>query len=159
MRKSFQMYLILIYFRKKKVYSFLLIPVNHLFLEKNKINILCNHMLISIVPTCDYLQNSDTCAFRKGCYTMVILDYEEMNQESKCFLWLISHTLKFGDHRQGRYCRTLTVQQVSEKNDRWDKNPAWSDTYNQLQGSLRSEKPVFLYKKKAIYFFFIYYFL
>lgn len=85
MRKSFQINLILIYIREKKAYNFLLIPVNHLCLEKNKLDFLCNNMLVSIVPICDYLQNSDTCAFSKSCYTMVILDYEEINQDSECF--------------------------------------------------------------------------
>lgn len=109
MRKSFQMYLILIYIREKEVYGFLLVPVNHLYLEKNKINFLCNLLLNSVVSIRDYLQNSDNCAFRKSCYVMVILDYEETNKKSECFFWLISHTLRFSDHHQGIYFRSLTV--------------------------------------------------
>lgn len=58
--------------------------------------------VISKVTVCDYLQKTNISPLRKSLSTTVMFDYDEASHESRCSFRLISHTLKFSDHHQGK---------------------------------------------------------
>lgn len=67
------------------------------------------YAVISKVPVCAYLQKSNIYPLRKSYSAMELLDYDEISHDSRCFLRLISRTLKLSDHYQGKYCKNMTV--------------------------------------------------